>query len=69
MPYLAEISRSNPTAILFLVTYFSRRGIKQRGIIPPRTIPTTIDLMWGSMRLAIRSAIICDKAAPIIPAI
>ena len=38
-------------------------------MIPPKTIPKVIGLMVGSIRAAIKSAITCANAAPIIPAI
>ena len=43
--------------------------MNSKGIIPPKTMPKVIGLMVGSTSAAIKSAITCANAAPIIPAI
>ena len=42
--------------------------MKNKGTIPPITIPNTIFLMCGSKKLAITSATTWERAAPNIPA-
>ena len=43
--------------------------MNSKGIIPPKTMPKVIGLMVGSTSAAIKSAITCANAAPMIPAI
>ena len=43
--------------------------MKNKGIIPPRTIPKVIGLIVGSIMAAIKSATTCASAAPMMPAI
>ena len=51
------------------IKYFSNKGIKAKGIKPPKTIPYAADFKLGSKDAAIKSAITCATTTPNIPAI
>ena len=53
---------------LLLTTYFSRNGLKMRGVKPPKTMPSVAGRILGSRRDATRSAMTWAKIAPRIPA-
>jgi hypothetical protein len=52
-----------------LVTYFSKKGTASKGKKPPITIPKAALFKSGSANAAIKSATICAKTIPTIPAI
>ena len=43
--------------------------MSNNGKIPPRTIPSVLGLIDGSIMAAIKSATTCARAAPMIPVI
>ena len=53
---------------LFIMN-LSKKGIVNKGIIPPKTIPSAAERIVGSKAAAIKSAKIWAITAPIIPAI